>query len=40
MSKFGREYIAELRSQGKINVNLYIVLKDGKRQVKRPFREA
>ena len=40
MAKFGREYIAELRRQGKIKGNLYVVLKDGKRQVKRPFREA
>lgn len=40
MARFGREYIAQLRRQGKIKGNLYVVLKDGKRQIRRPFREA
>jgi hypothetical protein len=40
MAKFGREYIAELRRQGKIKGRLYVIIKDGKKQVRRPFREA
>ena len=40
MAGVGREYIAELRRQGKIRGKLYVVLKDEKKQIKRPFKEA
>jgi hypothetical protein len=39
-AKMMRDYVKELRRQGKIKGNLYIVLKDGKKQFRRPFREA
>jgi hypothetical protein len=38
-AKMVREYIAELRRQGRIKGKLTVVLKDGKREVRRPFRE-
>jgi len=34
-----KEYLAELRRQGRIKGNLYVVIKDGKRSAKFPFRE-
>ena len=34
-----RDYLAELRRQGRIKGKLYIVFKDGKKQMKLPFSE-
>jgi hypothetical protein len=34
-----REYLAELRRQGRIKGNLYVVIKEGKRSAKFPFHE-
>jgi len=34
-----REYVKEMRRQGRIKGNLYIMIKDGKKVAKLPFRE-
>ena len=39
-SRMLREYLAEMKRQGRIEGSLYVIFKDGKRQVKRPFRKA
>lgn len=35
-----RDYLAELRRQGRIKGNLYIIVKDGKKRAKFLLREA
>lgn len=39
-AKMVRDYLAELRRQGRIKGNLYIIIRDGKKSAKFPFREA
>jgi len=34
-----KDYVKELRRQGRIKGNLYIVIKDGRKRTKSPFRE-
>ncbi len=34
-----REYVREMRRQGRIKGKLYVMLKDGKTTVKAPFKE-
>jgi hypothetical protein len=34
-----REYIAEMRKQGKIKGHLSILIKDGKTQIRLPYRD-
>jgi len=34
-----RDYVREMRRQGRIKGNLYIMIKDGKKEAKLPFRE-
>lgn len=38
-AKMVREYVAEMRKQGKIKGKLFIVINDGKKQRRFPFRE-
>jgi len=38
-AKMVRDYVAELRRQGRVKGKLYIVFKDGKREMKFPFNE-
>lgn len=35
-----REYVAELRRQGRIKGNLFVVIKDGKKRTRFPYKEA
>ena len=38
-AKMVREYIAELRKQGKIKGKLTVTIKEGKKHIRFPFRE-
>ncbi len=38
-AKMVREYIAEMRRQGRIKGKLFVTVKEGKRQITFPYRE-
>ena len=38
-AKMVRDYLAELRRQGRIKGNLYVVIKDGRKSARFPLRE-
>ena len=38
-AKMVRDYLAELRRQGKIRGNFYVVIKNGKKSARFPLRE-
>lgn len=38
-AKMVRDYVKELRRQGRVKGKLYVMIRDGKKQAKFPFRE-